>query len=314
MTFPYTHHIRWNGDGTANPQTLNLPQAINSGSFTATDNNDDNWTVGEEVISIPFFNSGGSAASDDAFYMGTTTINGTKYPVFHDTSTFYFVLFNGPNAATDAAALQAAGLAPVTAESYDACFAAGTMISTTKGEVAVQDLMAGDMIVTADGRAVPVKWLGYQDLFPSNVTQHMQPVRIRTGALGDNVPNADLVVTANHAMMLDGLLVNAGALINGDTIDYLPLEECDFRLRVYHVETEAHEAILANGAASESYLDVPNRASFDNYDDYLDTHGPDRLIHEMPLPRISSKRLLPATLKERLGTVDAEPMDQRLSA
>lgn len=314
MPFPYTHHIRWNGDGTSNPQTLDTPQAISSGTFSATDNNDENWTVGEEVISAPFFNTGGSAAADDANYMGTVTVNGSKYPVFYDTSTFYFILFHGPTALADAQALQAAGSAPVTAEAFPGCYAAGTMITTTKGEIAVEDLSEGDMVVTADGRSVPIKWLGHQDLFPSNVTEHMQPVRIRKGALGDNVPNADLVLTANHAMLLDDLLINAGALINGDTIDFLPLEECDFRLRVYHVETEAHEAILANGAASESYLDAPSRACFDNYEDYLNAFGADRLIPEMALPRISAQRLLPTSLKEKLGILDAEPVIELKSA
>ena len=304
MPFPYTHNIRWAGDGTANPQTLHTPQAISSGSFSATDNNDENWLVGEEVISAPFFGSGGSPAADDATFMGTVTVNGSKYPVFYDFGTNYFILFHGPNAAADAAALQAAGSAPVTAETFDACFAAGTMIATPTGETAVEDLKKGDMILTADGRAVAVNWLGYQDLFPSNITRHMQPVRIRKGALGNGLPTDDLVLTAGHAMVLEDCLIDSGALINGDGIDYLPLEECGFRLRVYHVETEAHEVLLANGAASESYLDAPSRSCFDNYQEYLDCYGADRLIPEMGLPRVSSKRLLPAKVKKALGIFD----------
>ena len=81
----------------------------------------------------------------------------------------------------------------------------------------------------------------------------MQPVRICAGALGDGLPNADLTVTADHGMVLDGLVINASALVNGATIDWVPLAELSTRVTYYHVETTGHEVILANGAPSESF-------------------------------------------------------------
>jgi hypothetical protein len=40
------------------------------------------------------------------------------------------------------------------------CFCAGTLITTPAGQVAVESLAAGDLVLTADGRAMPVRWLG----------------------------------------------------------------------------------------------------------------------------------------------------------
>lgn len=62
-----------------------------------------------------------------------------------------------------------------------------------------------------------------------------------------------------------------------------------------------HEAVVANGAAAESFVDYNGRSGFDNYDEYRDLAGADRHIAEMPLVRICSQRLLPSELREFLG-------------
>jgi hypothetical protein len=99
--------------------------------------------------------------------------------------------------------------------------------------------------------------------------------------------------------MIDGLLVNAGALVNGTTI----AEEADLpeRVTVYHVETEGHEVILAEGAPTESFIDYAGRRAFDNHAEYLALYGEDRSISENPAPRVTSARMLPPSLKARLG-------------
>jgi hypothetical protein len=47
---------------------------------------------------------------------------------------------------------------------FAVCFVAGTLIATPDGERAVEALAIGDLVMTANGRAVPVKWLGRQTL------------------------------------------------------------------------------------------------------------------------------------------------------
>ena len=119
--------------------------------------------------------------------------------------------------------------------------------------------------------------------------------------MGNGLPHSDLTVTADHGMILDGLVVNASALVNGTTIDWLPVSDLGGSFTVYHVETEAHDVILANGAPSETLIDVAGRAAFDNYAEYLDLYGTDRIIPEMRAHRITTRRLLPDAILKRLS-------------
>ncbi|WP_425051184.1 Hint domain-containing protein [Psychromarinibacter sp. S121] len=186
---------------------------------------------------------------------------------------------------------------------YDVtCFGAGTMIATPDGERAVEDLKTGDMVRTADGRDVAVKWVGHTTIHKTFApAERLTPVRFRAGSLGENVPARDLTVTADHAMLLDGALCNASTLVNGADIDFVPVAEMEERTTFYHVELERQEILLAEGAEAESYVDHVARRSFDNYGEYLALYGDESAIAELDLPRISSARLLPASVRARLG-------------
>jgi len=74
----------------------------------------------------------------------------------------------------------------------------------------------------------------------------------------------------------------------------------------YHIETEAHDVILAEGALAETFIDYADRKAFDNYQDYVDLYGAERIIPEMARPRISSRRLVPDAIKARLGIAEPE--------
>ncbi|MCR9275746.1 MULTISPECIES: Hint domain-containing protein [Mameliella] len=206
----------------------------------------------------------------------------------------YFVLSNSPFPP---------GGTPMgfTAGTYTMCFAAGTGIAVPGGEVPVEALSIGDLILTAEGAAVPVKWIGRQTKHSLFSGAMSKLVRIRAGALGDGLPHADLTVTGDHGMVLDGLVINASALVNHDSIDWVPSSELPETFTVYHVETEDHDVILANGAPSETFIDYRDRRAFDNFGEYLDLYGCERIIPEMAHPRISSARQLPAELRARLA-------------
>ncbi len=86
------------------------------------------------------------------------------------------------------------------------------------------------------------------------------------------------------------MLINAGTLAeDGTTIRLLPLAGLPSMFNYWHVELEKHECVVANGVPAESFIDYVGRSGFDNYDEYLDLAGADRLIPEMPLPRISAR-------------------------
>ncbi len=194
---------------------------------------------------------------------------------------------------------------------FTVCFAPGTLIATPGGARPVETLAVGDPVLTADGRVVPVRWMGRQTVATAR-GESVRPVRVAAGALAPGVPDRDLVLTADHALILDGLAVNAGALVNGTSIAFVPLADLPPQVTYWHVETEAHDAILANGAAAETFVDYVGRRAFDNHAEYLALYGAERIIAEMPHPRISSRRQLPAALAARLGVpgfdaaVDAE--------
>ncbi len=262
----------------------------------------------------------GSSATDDGFWnLGDPLIDGAPNVTFaghYFEGGDLFLVFDNPNFGAGGHTI-VSPTAATTSSGYPTnyasdppptlvttplatCFAAGTLITTPVGSTAVEDLRNGDPILTASGDTVRVKWIGRQTLHRLSHGHHMQPVRIRAGALGDGLPHTDLTTTAEHGMILDGCVINAGALVNGATIDWVPLSELPDSFIVYHVETENHDVILANGAAAETFIDYVGRQAFDNYAEYVDLFGDDRTIVEMPLPRISAARLVPQSIRMRL--------------
>lgn len=182
------------------------------------------------------------------------------------------------------------------------CFLTGTRIATPCGTTQIEDLSIGDPVLTADGGQTQVLWVGYR-----RVDARLAPrawrevVEIAPGALGHGLPVAPLRLTGDHALMIDGMLVNAAALVNGVGIDWATPATLEGGYTVWHVETAAHEVIVAEGAPCESYIDYVGRLSFDNADEYLALYGADRRMSEHPAPRITSARQLSPALRAAFG-------------
>lgn len=186
------------------------------------------------------------------------------------------------------------------------CFLTGTRIATPAGQRPIEVLGPGDRVLTADGEAVAVLWVWRQEIVTLfGLGERRAPIRIAAGALGPGCPARDLVLSADHAVVLGGHLVNAGALVNGGTIAVLPLSRMPARFTYWHVETEAHVALMAENCPAESFIDYTPRAVFDNVEAYRAQGGTDRPIAEMPLPRIIAQRQLLPGLRQRLGLVGA---------
>jgi len=149
------------------------------------------------------------------------------------------------------------------------CYLRGTRILTVDGEVPVEDLSEGYMIVTASGATRPVKWIGKRGYVTRLVSQHQRenvlPIRFVRGSLGEGLPKRDLFVSPEHMMFLDGVLIPARHLVNGTSIAW-----CDAfpTIEYFHVELPSHDVILAEGAAAESWLDMGNRNMFANVLEY----------------------------------------------
>jgi hypothetical protein len=152
------------------------------------------------------------------------------------------------------------------------CFVRGTRIATPTGETAVEALDVGDLVsvIGVDGEAAsqPIKWIGYRliDLVGRSAPDTVAPVRIRKGAFAEGVPHSDLLVSPDHAIFVDGVLVSARQLVNYTTIQY----EKNWRsVEYYHVELDHHAILIAEGLTVESYLDTGNRGFFINSGDPL---------------------------------------------
>ncbi len=239
-----------------------------------------------------------------AQFIGSINIGGTDYPIVEVAVGNTYVAGIQLNSTTYPTLSSITSDPGFSTANFTVCFAAGTFICTALGARVVEDLKIGDEILSSEGQITRVKWIGRQTVHKLFSGPHMQPVRIRAGALGDGVPHTDLTVTADHGMLLDGLVINASALVNGHSIDWVPVDELPDQVTYYHIETENHDVILANGAPAETFVDAVTRKNFDNYQEYLDLYGAERFIPEMERPRISSQRLLPQAIRERLGFRD----------
>ena len=288
----------------SNGAAVNLPSSVDSGPDGLLDRNVDQL----------------GRVSPPIVYTGyVVEYEGRTYAIFGSTGTVepdtYFIPYNA--AQHDLAPLvrgSSTGYIPTGADVSN-CFATGARTATPDGERAIETLQPGDRVVTHDGRSTPVIWRARQSIAnPRNLSVGRSPVRIEAGALGPNLPNGPLTVTADHALLFDDMLINAGTLVNGTTIRLLPLSEMPARFNYWHVELEEHQCVVANGVPAESFIDYVGRSGFDNYDDYLDLVGADRLIAEMPLPRVCAHRLVPPGLREALGIAPPSYMPRRKAA
>ncbi|MFC0811098.1 Hint domain-containing protein [Paracoccus panacisoli] len=147
------------------------------------------------------------------------------------------------------------------------CFAAGTMIETDRGAVAVEALAEGDLVVTRDNGLQPIRWIGSRSLSAQELAgnEKLRPIRIRAGALGHGVPAADLLVSPQHRVLVrskiaqkmfgtDEVLVAAKQLCQIDGIDIAH----DLAAVVYyHLLFDRHEVVISNGAETESLFTGP---------------------------------------------------------
>lgn len=147
------------------------------------------------------------------------------------------------------------------------CFASGTLIDTDRGPVAVEELRPGDRVVTRDNGLQPVRWVASRHLSPADLAARPQlcPVRLRRGALGPELPQADLLVSPQHRLLVRSAIVSriadtpealvaAKHLLGMPGVELVPPEA---GITYHHVMFDRHEVIRANGSWAESLLIGP---------------------------------------------------------
>ena len=153
-------------------------------------------------------------------------------------------------------AQQGAGLvsatAAVSAALALACFAEGTRLETAQGPVAVESLRVGDLLRTASGGLRPIVWIGHRAVacLTDPDPRAVWPVRVRADAFGPGLPLRDLWLSPEHALLVDGALIPVRELVDGDAIASVAVD----RIVYWHVELDAHDAVLAENLPAESFL------------------------------------------------------------
>ena len=95
--------------------------------------------------------------------------------------------------------------------------------------------------------------------------QDILPIRIKAGALDENIPRRDLSVSPHHAMYFDGVLIEARDLVNDVSIvQAVRIDEVEY----FHIELDTHDIIVAEGALSETFVDDHSRGMFHNVHEY----------------------------------------------
>ena len=108
----------------------------------------------------------------------------------------------------------------------------------------------------------PIVWIGHRQV---DCRRHPRPadvwpVRIATSAFGPGRPRRGLLLSPDHAVLVNDVLIPIKYLINDTSIAQVPMNSITY----YHIELPHHDVIVAEGLPSESYLNTGGRANFPN--------------------------------------------------
>lgn len=138
------------------------------------------------------------------------------------------------------------------------CFVAGTLIRTPEGEVPVETLRPGDLVLTRDDGPQPLRWIGQRRVAAEGA---LSPVHIRADSFG---AHRALTVSPQHRILIrDALaellfgeaevLVAAKDLVNGRSVRQVEGGTVDY----VHLLFDRHQVVWSEGLATESYLPGP---------------------------------------------------------
>lgn len=143
-------------------------------------------------------------------------------------------------------------------------FSRGTMINTTLGPVAIEDLLPGDEIVTADGKSQPLVWKGSTTVVPGRPGPQGRNLRL-TRIMADSFgmqrplsfvvagPSARLLYTPEHLRAVSGgaqMLTPVREFIDGNNvIETAP----PTAVELFHICLKQHSTICIGGLEFETY-------------------------------------------------------------
>lgn len=286
MPDPYISEVKFLGAGNqdfveialdagTDPSTIQLIVYHPSGSVRTTNDlgSPDGTMAGKDIYSIDSANSGsfngvhkngavalvenGTVIQFISFEREVTATNG---PAAGMTSTELGGTGNGESLeTTDGGGSYGIQTAP--SKGTIPCFLSGTFIQTPDGVRAVEHLAPGDLVLTADGGAQQVLWVGRRQLTLDEASDpQSRPIRIPARALGPGRPAHDTYVSPNHRVLVSDVLcrqlfdcaetfVAAKFLIGFKGIGHAPVA---LPVQFHHILLKDHHVLFANGLGAES--------------------------------------------------------------
>jgi len=269
------------GTNTSGPIALSIPAQTQTFTVQQPDGADDAVTVGETFSVVRTVTNTGTGAvvgtPSTATYtmVGSGTISGTlgtprDVIVAVDGSGNQVLIYpdnNPPALGVVTLTYDVSSVGYDFAADAPLCFARGTMLKTSDGLRAIEDLAEGDLIETKDNGTQPIRWIGSRTIGASTLAKHenLRPIRIKAGALGENTPSSELIVSPQHRILVRSkiaikmfdsaeVLVAAKQLLQIDGVDIAyDLPEVEY----FHMLFEKHEVVFSNGAETESLFTGP---------------------------------------------------------
>ncbi|RMC38077.1 hemolysin [Paracoccus alkanivorans] len=147
------------------------------------------------------------------------------------------------------------------------CFTSGTLIDTDTGAKAVETLQVGDRVRTMDHGLQEIRWIGATRISATDlaVNPKLLPIRIKASALGQDLPQRDLLVSRQHRILVSSnivqrmfgtsqILIPAISLVGIDGIEIVS----DVDSVIYwHILFDRHEIIFAEETPTESLFIGP---------------------------------------------------------
>lgn len=142
------------------------------------------------------------------------------------------------------------------------CFVAGTLIRTPGGEVPVEMLQPGDLVLTQDEGAQPLRWIGRRRVMAAG---DFAPIRIAAETFGTHrelllSPLHRVLIRDSLAELLFGereVLVAARDLVNDRSVRRIEGGEVEY----VHILFDRHQVVFSEGLPTESFLPGPQTAN-----------------------------------------------------
>ncbi len=230
-------------DSDGNPVAVDF-SSIDPAFQTVTDNGDGTYTVTATGAASNNFDGSGSADSVLVGFLG---------PVSNIDISFS----NGPTQSN-------AGTIGINDISFDiVCFTPGTLIKTPLGDIAVESLNVGDVVVTQDSGLQTIRWIGRKKVSGARLqaSPNLRPVLIKKDAFGPNMPDRDMHVSPQHRILVSNartmlnfaeteVLAPAKGLITDQSV---MVDSATKSVEYIHILFDKHEIVFSNNLPTESF-------------------------------------------------------------